>query len=297
MAKRKSTIHPSGNGSIERPAFLNVDQGMDAAEPGSDSPPDLTTASRRQLESDIRQLQDRRINVESELRARDNRIAQLLNDLDNRDARIDSLKEKLALSSEQLAVSENEICLLRDQLVEITEERDNNQEGLPANGEPSESSSEKLQGTPAEHAGFEVDLDIMDILDLSDDSIIDIGIQSEAADESDSYSRLEVLTLPAQHVLVAIDATGQEIRKYLLSKSETTIGRSPSSDIRIASRYISREHARIVREDSQSIIEDLGSTNGFLVNAEEKRRHQLQHGDRLRIGTEEFEFFDLSVST
>ena len=59
----------------------------------------------------------------------------------------------------------------------------------------------------------------------------------------------------------------------------------------LADRQVSRKHARLEKYDGQWFIEDLGSTNGTLVNG-----HQLTEpvtlapGDRVRVGQTEFMF-------
>jgi len=44
------------------------------------------------------------------------------------------------------------------------------------------------------------------------------------------------------------------------------IGRSASADVSIPDRFLSRRHARLYRDGDDSLIEDLGSRNGTLVN-------------------------------
>ena len=44
------------------------------------------------------------------------------------------------------------------------------------------------------------------------------------------------------------------------------IGRSPSSDIVIDEPYVSASHARFTIQDPALVLEDLGSTNGTMVN-------------------------------
>ena len=88
----------------------------------------------------------------------------------------------------------------------------------------------------------------------------------------------------AEHVLVCEDADRGGLVRYPLIRTEMTIGRSHTADIRLNSKYISRIHARITVTDTGAIIEDAGSMNGFLVNSEPCTRHLLVHGDSLEIG-------------
>jgi len=49
--------------------------------------------------------------------------------------------------------------------------------------------------------------------------------------------------------------------------------------------HASRHHARISVRDGRVVIEDLGSTNGTIVNgARIDREHHLEPGDRFQIG-------------
>ena len=88
----------------------------------------------------------------------------------------------------------------------------------------------------------------------------------------------------AEHIIVAEDQKSGEETRFPLLGREVTIGRSRRSNIRLRSKYISRVHARIKVEGESAIIEDAGSTNGFLVNSVETRQHELTHGDTLEIG-------------
>lgn len=77
---------------------------------------------------------------------------------------------------------------------------------------------------------------------------------------------------------------------YPIGTSPLVIGRGPDCDVRVATHFVSREHARIVRERDRFLIEDLGSKNGVFVNAVRVERAPLQSGDVVTIGETEFRF-------
>jgi hypothetical protein len=69
-----------------------------------------------------------------------------------------------------------------------------------------------------------------------------------------------------------------------------TLGRG-DVEIRLEDPYASSRHARISRQGSSVVIEDLGSTNGTYLNEEPLSGPQpLHHGDRIRIGDSEFSY-------
>ncbi len=71
---------------------------------------------------------------------------------------------------------------------------------------------------------------------------------------------------------------------YPILKKHITIGRGHDSDIRIASHFISRIHARISTNGAATVIEDAGSKNGVLVNSKRVLRRVLRDGDVVSFG-------------
>jgi pSer/pThr/pTyr-binding forkhead associated (FHA) protein len=77
---------------------------------------------------------------------------------------------------------------------------------------------------------------------------------------------------------------GSVIREVPLDKERVTIGRKPQNDIQIENLAVSSEHACIVTILNDSFLEDLGSTNGTLVNGNPIKKHILQNNDVVEIG-------------
>jgi chromosome segregation ATPase len=71
---------------------------------------------------------------------------------------------------------------------------------------------------------------------------------------------------------------------------KTTVGRTPDNDLQIDAKYISRHHAVILAGPAHTIIEDLNSTNGVLVNSRRITRQTLKDGDAVVIGKTVFRF-------
>jgi predicted component of type VI protein secretion system len=77
---------------------------------------------------------------------------------------------------------------------------------------------------------------------------------------------------------------GSVIREIPLDKDRITIGRKAQNDIPIENLAVSGEHACIVTILNDSFLEDLGSTNGTLVNGNQVKKHILQNNDVIEIG-------------
>jgi FhaA, N-terminal domain/FHA domain len=92
---------------------------------------------------------------------------------------------------------------------------------------------------------------------------------------------------PASLVLVQ---GGQPIRTWPLAAPQLTIGRAEQSDIPLSDPGVSRNHARVVREGDDFIVEDLRSTNGTEVNGQPIRRRRLANGDMLKLASSTLQF-------
>ena len=80
---------------------------------------------------------------------------------------------------------------------------------------------------------------------------------------------------------------GQEI---LLDTSEVTIGRAPEHAISLKADGISRNHAKFFPGDGAWGVEDMGSTNGVLVNGAKAHQAWLKNGDLVLLGTVQYQF-------
>jgi chromosome segregation ATPase len=83
--------------------------------------------------------------------------------------------------------------------------------------------------------------------------------------------------------------TGESEVVHVLG-SRTTIGRTRENDLQIDAKYISRHHAVIFAGPTHTIIEDLNSTNGVIVNGRRVLRQTLRDGDIVLIGAEPFRY-------
>ncbi|MGY1622384.1 FhaA domain-containing protein [Geodermatophilus sp. SYSU D00965] len=82
------------------------------------------------------------------------------------------------------------------------------------------------------------------------------------------------------HVLL-VDGPGT---RHELTTGRNVIGRGTDADIRLPDTGVSRKHVDVVLDNGTAIAEDLGSTNGTLVNGRRITRQPLSDGDVIRIG-------------
>lgn len=89
-------------------------------------------------------------------------------------------------------------------------------------------------------------------------------------------------------LIMSLDGT--VIREVPLDKERVTIGRKPQNDVQIENLAVSGEHARVVTILNDSFLEDLGSTNGTLVNGSPVKKHILRDNDVIEIGKYKLKF-------
>jgi len=89
-------------------------------------------------------------------------------------------------------------------------------------------------------------------------------------------------------MIVSIDEV--VIKEVQLTKDKTTLGRRPYNDIVIDNLAVSGEHAAILMNGSEVILEDLNSTNGTYVNGKAIKKQVLQNGDGIEVGKYKIKF-------
>src|SRR5437763_5161662 len=86
-------------------------------------------------------------------------------------------------------------------------------------------------------------------------------------------------------VLFLADGTTLDIP---LDRERITIGRRADNDVCLPNLAVSGEHAAVVTILADSFLEDLGSTNGTLVNGNPIVKHFLRDHDEIDIGRHKF---------
>ena len=76
----------------------------------------------------------------------------------------------------------------------------------------------------------------------------------------------------------------QVLGEFPVDKERMSIGRKATNDIQIDNLAVSGEHCRVISAMGETFLEDLGSTNGTIVNGQRiSGRHALRDGDMIEV--------------
>ena len=109
-------------------------------------------------------------------------------------------------------------------------------------------------------------------------------------------------------IQIEIRKPGGERQTVTIVKEIAAIGRLEQNDVVLPFHFVSSRHCRVLRQGTRMFVEDLGSTNGILVNGQQvppRVPHALASGDVIQIGTlemraqwvEEAEVIEASAAT
>lgn len=85
--------------------------------------------------------------------------------------------------------------------------------------------------------------------------------------------------------------------RYVLAASTTSVGRGADQDLALTDVACSRRHFLIIRHENAYRLQDLGSSNGTIVNGSRTDRCQLQDGDVIQVGSTVMLFETVPEST
>jgi pSer/pThr/pTyr-binding forkhead associated (FHA) protein len=77
---------------------------------------------------------------------------------------------------------------------------------------------------------------------------------------------------------------------FSLGEGTSIIGRDSKNTVQLLYEHVSRRHAKLEITPDACTIEDLGSSNGTMVNGRKISRQKLADGDEVKIGNCVFRF-------
>lgn len=85
---------------------------------------------------------------------------------------------------------------------------------------------------------------------------------------------------------------GAIIREYPITKESLSIGRKHGNDIQLNDLTVSGRHSMFTVVGENTFVDDLGSTNGTLLNGGRVAKSPVKHGDIIQVGNYQFTYYD-----
>ncbi len=108
---------------------------------------------------------------------------------------------------------------------------------------------------------------------------------AQSGQTADTASSTSQRTLrPAVTPELEVLHSGRPLSRLTLKPGRLVVGRGEDAGLRLESQFVSRQHCQLITTAEQTFVEDLGSTNGILVNGRRRRMHRLVPDDKIVIG-------------
>lgn len=111
--------------------------------------------------------------------------------------------------------------------------------------------------------------------------------------ESSDALSIGLLTVTSESVTGTVTWAGVldiDGRRHTLTRGRTVIGRGTDADITVNDSSISRKHVEIIWDGSRAQANDLGSTNGSLLNGRKLSSAALESGSTIEMGSTRITF-------
>ena len=95
---------------------------------------------------------------------------------------------------------------------------------------------------------------------------------------------------PVSEIALLVPVRGRASHPIALEDDETVIGRLADASAMLRDESVSRRHARVLRQDDEFVLEDLGSSHGTYVDGVPIVACVLRDGDFIQVGQSIFGF-------
>ncbi len=221
------------------------------------------------------------------LNAAEGRVEELENELSDRQDGMRTLHEELSVVSERKQEVENDLSAAEDTINRLEAElraKSTRLDELTKASEEWRSIVEEAKDSLAQRDSF-----IHRLEQEAAQSATLLGSIQQSIRRMDPVNTGNHEIVPEGAVRLLIRTDGDAEVVHVLGR-RTTVGRTSDNDLQIDTKFISRHHAVVLAGPNYTIVEDLNSTNGVLVNSRRVTRHTLKDGDAVTIGRTRFRF-------
>ncbi len=194
---------------------------------------------------------------------------------------VEELRARLATPDAERRAFEERVAALTKELAESA-----------SRGTRVESMNSELRGTVGQLDTLlaERDAELQRATEMASMNAYALGRVQTSIDElGRTLTASESAAAQAQQVSILTRVDNGQNHSVVL-RGRTTIGRDRDNDLPLPMRSVSRHHAVLIPGFRTAFVQDLGSTNGVLVNQRRVRCARLEHGDMISMGDAQFRY-------
>ena len=119
---------------------------------------------------------------------------------------------------------------------------------------------------------------------IGNEDVLDDESEPDNAETEGTEQESEEPGEPDEKVRLTLGGMNSDDVRIVEFSDKATLGRRSTNSVVISDNAVSGEHCRLTYSDGKVIVEDMGSTNGTILNGEKITVSEIKNGDVLILG-------------
>ena len=120
--------------------------------------------------------------------------------------------------------------------------------------------------------------------EIGNEDVLDDESEPDNAEAEGTEQESEEPGEPDEKVRLTLGGMNSDDVRIVEFSDKATLGRRSTNSVVISDNAVSGEHCRLTYPDGKVIVEDMGSTNGTILNGEKITVSEIKNGDVLILG-------------
>ncbi len=120
--------------------------------------------------------------------------------------------------------------------------------------------------------------------EIGNENVLDDESEPDNAETEGTEQEAEEPGEPDEKVRLTLGGMNSDDVRIVEFSDKATLGRRSTNSVVISDNAVSGEHCRLTYSDGKVIVEDMGSTNGTILNGEKITVSEIKNGDVLILG-------------
>lgn len=120
--------------------------------------------------------------------------------------------------------------------------------------------------------------------EIGNEDVLDDESEPDNAETEGTEQESEEPGEPDEKVRLTLGEMNSDDVRIVEFSDKATLGRRSTNSVVISDNAVSGEHCRLTYSDGKVIVEDMGSTNGTILNGEKITVSEIKNGDVLILG-------------